>query len=503
MTTPEIFSEIEVPQGRPHSTLLANNFTSRFSTVTRSTLQFAPPNLSQNGEPISSSSTPIEMLVVGAGIAGPLLSLFVSQSEVQFNITVLERAPNGTSTGQQIDIRGAGTKILNRYLPELLKEIKEATTDEAGFNFLDQQGNVAATFPVQKDNVDSYLTSPTSEIEILRGNLAKLLIDASQNPKYKREGTKVKYIYGDMVNELAVSPSGKVNVTLASGSHKEYDLVVGADGMRSSIRRLAFKDSQDALKSLGQYTSYFTIPYEPEDGTFASWFNAPLGRCILLRPDNAGYTRAYLSIMASDSNRKVLENYHSLSTAEQKKMLRALFEDSKWKIDRILKGMDESDDFYLQEIAQVQIPTWSTANGQIVLLGDAGYCPSPISGMGTTLAVVGAYILAGELVTSIRAQTANSQGKMPKKLDFEKASQHYDIKMRPFVEKGQAILPGAPAIANPMTSWGIEVLLRVVGVVSWLSRSPIAKLFSWVGGFFASKEKEWDDKLDQYEFVKR
>ncbi|EHK99034.1 hypothetical protein M7I_5119 [Glarea lozoyensis 74030] len=409
----------------------------------------------------------------------------------------MQRAPDRISFGQQIDLRGAGVKILQKEFSELLKEIKEATTDEAGFNFLDQKGNVAATFPVQKDNVDSYLTSPTSDIEILRGNLS---------PKYKRGGTKVQYIYEDSVDKIlepSVSPSGKVHVTLASGIQKDYDIVVGADGMRSSIRRLAFKESQDALKSLGQYTSYFTIPYEPEDGTFASWFNAPLGRCILLRPDNAGCTRAYLSIMASDSNRKVLENYHSLSTAEQKKMLRALFEDSGWKTGRVLRGMQASNDFYMQEVAQVKIPTWSTSNGQIVLLGDAGYCPSPISGMGTTLAVVGAYILAGELVTSIRAQIANSQDKMPKKLDFSESARLYEIKMRPFVEKGQAIIPGAPAIANPMTSWGIEVLLRVVGVVSWLSRSRIAKLFSWVGSFFASKEKEWDDKLDRYEFVKR
>jgi 2-polyprenyl-6-methoxyphenol hydroxylase-like FAD-dependent oxidoreductase len=504
MATADIFSDNEIPQGRRHSTLLSNNFTSDFSSSTSSKLHFPAPSMTQDGKPTNSSSSSIDILIVGAGIAGPLISIFLTQSELPLRITVLERAPDRRTTAQQIDIRGAGLKILKKYLPRLLQEIECATTKEAGVNLVDSKGNVRASFPVQKESEGAMMTSLTSEIEILRGDFAQILIDASQRGEYQGKQSRVEYVYGDHVTRItppAKSASAKVSVALASGTQKDYDVVIGADGMRSSVRKLGFKES-GRLKSLGQYTSYFTIPYKKSDGTFATWYNAPLGRSILLRPDNAGATRAYLSIMASDQNRKVLEEYYKLSAVEQKRMLRTLFNGSGNNIERVLKGMDDSDDFYMQEIAQVKVPSWTASDGHLMLLGDAGYCPSPISGMGTTLAVVGAYTLAGELVTSIRAQISKSQ--VPTKVDFEEAARRYERKMRPIVEKAQAIIPGAPGIANPMTWWGIEILLRVAGLASWLSRSPISKLFTWVGGLFVSKseESDWDDKLDRYTFVR-
>jgi 2-polyprenyl-6-methoxyphenol hydroxylase-like FAD-dependent oxidoreductase len=460
--------------------------------------------MAQDVNSTGSSSPSIDILIVGAGIAGPLLSILLTQSELPLHITVLERAPDRRTTGQQIDVRGAGLKILKMYLPELLKEIEGATTKEAGINFVDSRGNIRASFPVTKEDEGAMIGSLTCEIEILRGEFAKILIDASQREEYHGGQSQVEYVYGDHVTGIippAESDSGKVSVNLASGSRKDYDVVIGADGMRSSVRKYGFKEA-GGFESLGQYTSYFTIPYEKSDGTFASWWNSPLGRSIVLRPDNAGATRAYLSIMASDQNRKILEGYHKLSADEQKRMLRTLFNGAGNNIDRVLKGMDDSDDFYMQEIAQVKVPSWTASDGHIMLLGDAGYCPSPISGMGTTLAIIGAYILGGELVTSIRAQISNSQALT--KIDFKEAARNYDRKMRPVVEKGQTLIPGAPGIANPMTWWGIEILLRVAGLASWLSRSPVSKVVTWIRGFFASKseESDWDDRLERYNFVK-
>lgn len=172
-------------------------------------------------------------------------------------------------------------------------------------------------------------------------------------------------------------------------------------------------------------------------------------------------------------------------------MMRTLFGDAGWQTERVLEGMDASDDFYMQDVAQVKIRTWSAFAGHVTLLGDAGYCPSPISGMGTTLAVVGAYVLAGEIITALRSD----------KVDLKGAVQKYEEKMRPVAEKAQAIFPGAPGIANPVSGWGIQVLMTVMGIISWITASWVSSAFGWLGSWFAGKESTdgWDARLDLYD----
>ena len=128
-----------------------------------------------------------------------------------------------------------------------------------------------------------------------------------------------------------------------------------------------------------------------------------------------------------------------------------LFADAGWEASRVLAGMDTADDFYMQSNAQVKLDSWS--RGRMGVIGDAAYCPSPISGMGTSVAVVGAYVLAGEI---------SKYGP-----SYRKAFEGYESIMRPFVDKAQKLPPGAPAIANPETAWGISVLNGVLGFVSW------------------------------------
>ena len=139
-----------------------------------------------------------------------------------------------------------------------------------------------------------------------------------------------------------------------------------------------------------------------------------------------------------------------LDTKTQKSLVRELFDDAGWETLRVLAGMDASPDFYLQTNAQVKMDQWS--HGRPALIGDAGYCPSLVSGMGTTLAIVGAYVLAGEIARHPR--------------DHEAAFAAYDRIMRPFVDKAQKLLPGVPALVNPQTKWGIAVLNNVLGFVS-------------------------------------
>lgn len=374
------------------------------------------------------------VLISGAGIAGIVCAHFLARAGI--HSTIIERYPSLRTTGQQIDFSGVARTIIERMgvLPTVLSK----TTKEAGFAFIDETGKRLAEFPVIGGDKGA---SFTSEIEILRGVLTRVFYDATQ------EG--VEYVFGDHVTGLE-EVGGKVKVDFEKGERREFDIVLGADGQGSKTRRLVFGEEESAMKPLGQYVAYFTIPLLESDRQFSEWLNAPGGRGVLTRPDNAGYTRAYLTVTTQDPSPKLAE-YYKLSVDEQKALLHEIFADVGWETPRILKDMDTSEDFYMQSIAQIKLPSWS--RGHIALLGDAGYCPSPISGMGTSVAIVGGYVLAGEIA---------KHG-----MDVEKAFSEYERITRPYVEKAQSLPPGAPAIVNPQTTWGIAVLRAVVGFAAW------------------------------------
>ena len=389
----------------------------------------------------------LRVLISGAGIAGPTLAFWLARAGAR--VTVVERAPAQRKAGQNIDIRGAGLEVVRRM--QLEDAIRSKTTQEQGIAFVDGKNRKRAEFPVDPSGKG---VTFTSEVEILRGDLTQILYDATRE--------EVEYLFGDYVTSIT-EQDDIVSVGFAKGTQKrDFDIVVAADGLGSSTRALAFGDGEkNAVRSLGQYTSYFTIPYAESDGTWARWYNAPRGRSIFLRPDGTvDTTRAFLSIMSTSDR---LAEATRLDTKTQKSLMRELFDDAGWEAPRVLAGMDGSPDFYMQTNAQVEMDRWCC--GRTALLGDAGYCPSPISGMGTTLAIVGAYVLAGEIARHPR--------------DHEAAFAAYDRLMRPFVDKAQSLPPGAPALANPQTEWGIAILNNVLAFVSW---TGLASLLGRFGG---------------------
>ncbi|KHJ32822.1 putative monooxygenase fad-binding protein [Erysiphe necator] len=389
---------------------------------------------------------PLSVLISGSGIAGPVCAYWLHRlSSGLIRTTILERNGELRKAGQQIDIRGTGVSVIQRMGVEA--EIRSKTTREEGLRIIDGDGKQVAEFPAKTGEF-----SFVSDIEILRERLVKIFYDKTKD--------KTKYIFGNHITDLKQDDE-KATVLLANGETRDYDLILGADGMWSKTRKLAFPEIKDPLKHLGQYISYFTIPYESEDGIHSQWYNAEGGRSILIRPDNHGCTRAFLSIMSPQ-----LAGYRQLSITDQKAMMREYFLDAGWQAKRIIKGMEKSDDFYMQEIAQVKMPHYS--RGRVALLGDAGYCPSPISGMGTTVAIVGAYILAGEI---FRAGP-----------DYRKAFQNYEEIMRPYVAKAQNLIPGAPAITCPQTKWGISLLHKFLSFVSWSNLIPLMSKFSGPSG---------------------
>ncbi|WP_041258008.1 FAD-dependent monooxygenase [Fibrella aestuarina] len=375
------------------------------------------------------------VLIAGASIAGPTLAFWLTRFGYQ--PTIVERADALRLGGQNIDISGAAQQVVR--LMGIEDAIRVANTGELGVRFVDETNATKAELPKGESSIG------TRELEILRGDLAQILYDLTSD--------KVEYLFGDQITALTDEETG-VKVTFQQGSRRRFDLVICADGIRSRTRSLVFGE-EPVIKPLGLYTSYFTVPRTATDSAWARWYNAPRSRVVFLRPDNVGTTRASFSFLSEP------KGYERLPMAEQKAILKQTFADAGWEAPRLLAALDDNTDIYFDGISQVKAPRWS--KGRCAMVGDAAYCPSPLSGMGTSLAIVGAYVLAGEL-----AQHA----------DYRQAFAAYENRLRPFVEEVQSLPPGVPWVAHPKTRLGIAVFNAGIRLISSRFAQRIAALFN-------------------------
>lgn len=393
---------------------------------------------------------PKKVLISGASIAGPTLAFWLDR--YGFQTTIVERAESLRLGGQNVDIKGAAQRIAQ--LMGIEDEIRAADTGELGVLFVNSDNVAQASLPKGESNLG------TSELEILRGDLVKIL--------YKHTKDKVEYLFGNQITALEEHDSG-VKVTFQHGESRDFDLVICADGIRSRTRNLIFGD-EPIVRPVGLYVSYFTIPRADSDSRWARWYNATDSRVIVMRPDNEGTTRASFSFLSEP------KDYEKLSLAEQKEILVQKFSDAGWEAKRVLAAMESNTDMYFDAISQVIAPRWS--KGRCAMVGDAAFCPSPLTGMGVSLSVLGAYLLAGEL---------------SKHADHQKAFDSYDQLFRPYVNKIQKLPPGVPKLAHPKTKFGIFVLNTILNVIS-------SKAIQKIGTLFSSKEKSSTD--DDFELPK-
>jgi 2-polyprenyl-6-methoxyphenol hydroxylase-like FAD-dependent oxidoreductase len=210
--------------------------------------------------------------------------------------------------------------------------------------------------------------------------MARLLYDETKSLP------NITYIFDEMITEIEELPTNKVSVKFKNNhlDTTEYDLVVGADGMLSRTRRLIFgrgPNNDDHLYRLGQYSALFTMPHEPSDSSYAQWYNAPRGRLLLLRPDRYNRTHVFMAVTDADLTRfDEIDRLHRGGTRdEQMAWFEREFQGAGFQTERCLREMRRTDDFYMQQIAQVKMPSW--VKGHVALVGDAAYCPSPISGV--------------------------------------------------------------------------------------------------------------------------
>lgn len=397
----------------------------------------------------------MRVLISGAGVAGPTLAWFLAKTSA--SITVVEKSQAILPHGQNVDLKGTAVTVIKKM--GLLDRVRQSNTTEKGTQFIDSKGEPFASFPVK----EGFSASLSSEYEILRGDLAAILYEAS------KECPNVKYLFGTTIKEVISNDNDTVTVRFSHDKVEEFDLLVAADGQWSKIRQQCFPTECVDVIDKGMYAVYWTVPRLPNDNDWWNIYVALRSRIITLRPDPYGTIRAMFTRMPCNKDEEMawLEASKTGKQAQQE-LLRRDFADAGWQIQRLLNDLEHTPDFYFQVLQQIKMSKWS--NMRVVCVGDAAYAPSPVAGGGTSLAVIGAYILAGEL------------SKLDENEHPSKAFKAYESMYRPFVEKAQEIPSFVPGIAHPETAWhrwllqsGLWTLSKVLSMVAAIPR--LAKNF--------------------------
>jgi 2-polyprenyl-6-methoxyphenol hydroxylase-like FAD-dependent oxidoreductase len=373
------------------------------------------------------------VLISGGGIAG--LALASALADRGISVTVVERAPSLRPGGQAVDLRGAARTVAERM--GLLEAVRAVGLDQRGIAWVRDDGSVAARMPADAFGGEGIV----SEIEVLRGDLARVLHEATP--------VAVEHVFGDSVTALTDDGEG-VAVAFERSAPGRFDLVVGADGTHSAVRALAFGPEDGCTTPLGCWTSWFTAPAEIDlDGWFLM-HNSPGGRVASVRPGRLpDEHKVGLSFRAGRLA------YDRGDVAAQKALVAEAFTGVGWEAPRLIAAMHAAEDFILDSMTQVHLPAWS--RGRVVLLGDAAWCPTPLSGLGTSLALVGAYVLAGALAAA----------------EPHAALRRYEEVLRPYVATAQKLPPGGVGGFAPMRA--LDIRFRAASM-RWMTRWPVEQL---------------------------
>jgi 2-polyprenyl-6-methoxyphenol hydroxylase-like FAD-dependent oxidoreductase len=341
----------------------------------------------------------MKVLISGASIAGPTLAYWLGKGG--FDVTVVERAPAPRAGGQAIDIRGPALAVMREM--GLLDQARAMRTHLKGMSMVDIDGKELSR---TKERTLSAGRLNSGDIEILRDDLAGLLLQASQ--------PGAAYAYGDTIASLTQDDSG-VAVAFEKRAPERFDLVIGADGLHSNTRHLVFGEEAPLTRPLGVALAIFTTPnlLDLRDWQLA-FRDATSGYVIYPARDNRELrVNLGFGLAQGDDPRG--------DVAAQKELVARRCAHLRGDIPRLVEAMRPARDFYFGALAQVRMESWS--QGRVTLAGDAAYCPTPFTGQGTSLALIGAFVLARELTLTPG--------------DHAAAFARCEARMRPFVRKNQ------------------------------------------------------------------
>ena len=365
------------------------------------------------------------VLVSGASIAGTTVAYWLERQG--YSVTVVERHPGLRLGGQAIDVRGPALIVLERM--GLLAAAQDMKTRIRGASVVDRDGNELSR-DTESTPTGGRIDSP--DVELLRDDLVELL--------YKASESTTEYLFDDSI-AMMQDHGTSVEVTFERAAARSFDLVVGADGLHSNVRRLVFGPEEHFIKRLGTYAAIFTVPNFLELDYWQKWHYGESTMAGIYSARDNTEARAALAFMDPDLQIDYRDTASQVAEVE-----RRMAEDG-WVRAQLLHYMRTAQDFYFDEMSQIVMDRWS--QGRVVLVGDAGYCCSPLSGQGTSVALLGAYILAGELVAA--------------GTDYERAFANYFAEFRGYIERNQWLvsdnIPGGEPIPQ-------EEFDRIVGSIT-------------------------------------
>lgn len=313
----------------------------------------------------------MRILISGASIAGPVLAYWLTRRG--FEVTVVERAPHLRKTGgHAIDLFGPAMEIAEQM--GVLDAVMAHATGTDRIVFHRRGARRPAHIDYRK------LSSALSDrhVEIMRDDLSEIFYDAGRDA--------VEYLFGDHITGIAEDGE----VTFAQGPARRFDLVIGADGLHSGVRQLVFGEDAGHTEFLGAYLSVVSVPKSlAREGEMAGFVDVDRTAMIYTADHLDDARTVFLFRPVNDFG------YDHRDTASQQRQLHDRFAGMSAEVDRWLGELGRTPAFYFDAITQLQLTSWS--RGRVTLVGDAGYCPGPAVGGSTSLAVIGAYVLAGEL----------------------------------------------------------------------------------------------------------
>jgi 2-polyprenyl-6-methoxyphenol hydroxylase-like FAD-dependent oxidoreductase len=376
-------------------------------------------------------------LISGASIAGPVLAFWLS--EAGWDVTVVERAERLRTTGYPVDVRGTAIEVVRRM--GMYDQISAERYRHVPVELLAPRGRRLCTL----DYGNLLGTAGTGDVELTRGVLSEIL--------YRASADRVDYLFGDSITAATQTDTG-VDATFNHRRPQTFDVVIGADGIHSNVRKLTFGNEERFVRHLGPYAAVWDLPADMFAPATGFMYSHPGRTAVVERPTNGGTARAFLTFVHPAPG---TVNRHD--TDQIVAALHEAFAEDRWRTNEVIDTLPHADDIYFDTVSQVRMDCWSS--GRIALVGDAAYAPAFLSGQGTSIAIAGAYVLATELAQHDRPEPAFAA---------------YERRLRDYVQKNQNLALRTDTTVLSRTSR--QLLRRNIKLclVPWLQRLGLVHL---------------------------